>query len=152
MLFGGEHWSPAEVLQRGLKPLIQRPRDGASAQPDPPQDLLMQRLAGAAVGVGSLLRPQGETSNDDHPAERAVNVLTSLPFIALGAHMHGARRSPAARQYARSLVAVGCVAAAYHASWGRLRPLLRKADYWTISLAGACLVGRRLPGGPTPVP
>ncbi|KAL6771729.1 hypothetical protein ACKKBG_A27585 [Auxenochlorella protothecoides x Auxenochlorella symbiontica] len=103
------------------------------------REVLVQRVAAAAVGVGGMLRPRGEAGNDDLLAERLVNVATSLPFLGLGLHMHRSRHSAEAKQYAAAIMAVGVVATAYHASSGRLRSVLRKADYWTITVAGAAL-------------
>ena len=44
---------------------------------------------GARRRVGGLLRPQGTSHGDHHPLERATNVVTSLPFLAIGALWHG---------------------------------------------------------------
>ena len=40
-----------------------------------------------AASVGGMLQPQGDTNNDDSAGQRIVNVLTSLPFLFVGANM-----------------------------------------------------------------
>ena len=71
-----------------------------------------------------------------------VCVLMLYTHIHTHTHTHTIHRhcaSPAARQFGRSFLAVGAVAAAYHSSWGRLRRVLRCADYWTIAHASGRL-------------
>lgn len=60
-----------------------------------------QRLRGLALRVGDMTQPSGEAPGDATWGERTTNVLTSLPFLALGWHMH--RWVGAA-----SLAAAGC--------------------------------------------
>jgi hypothetical protein len=45
-------------------------------------------LGSMVLRVGDMLQPQGEAHGDATLGERAANVLTSLPFLALGWHMH----------------------------------------------------------------
>lgn len=93
-------------------------------------------------------------------AETVVNVLTSLPFIALGIqaprwwfHIHlkshksnlmtlcyfskvlfgGCRKNPNCTLYANSLIGVGVASSLYHASRGKARKYLRWADYTMIA-------------------
>lgn len=49
--------------------------------------------------------------------------------------------------FGRALNMVGAVASLYHASYGRLRPLLRKADYYGIAVASAMMRGAAIGGG-----
>jgi hypothetical protein len=95
-------------------------------------------------------RPQGPGCNDATPLERAVNVLTSLPFVAVGAHILRTRRAPAARRFGRSFLAVGLVAGTYHACprGHNLRRPLRMLDYYSIAWSSSLLreaVGVKLP-------
>ena len=52
--------------------------------------------------------------------------------------------------FGRALNVVGAVASLYHASSGRLRPLLRKADYYAIAVASAMMRGAAFGGGSRP--
>jgi hypothetical protein len=77
-------------------------------------------------------------------------VLTSIPFFLVGAHVLRTRRAPAARRFGRSFLAVGAVAAAYHACprESRMRDALRKADYYAIAWSSCALreaVGLKAP-------
>jgi hypothetical protein len=95
-------------------------------------------------------RPHGPGCNDATPLERLVNVLTSAPFFFVGAAVLRSRKAPAARRFGRSFLAVGAVAAAYHACPRDtpLRQLLRKADYYAIAWSSCCLreaVGLKAP-------
>lgn len=49
---------------------------------------LRQRLGGVVLRVGDMLQPSGEAPGDATWHERTANVLTSLPFLALGWRMH----------------------------------------------------------------
>ncbi|XP_047942515.1 uncharacterized protein LOC125189266 [Salvia hispanica] len=70
-------------------------------------------------------------------AETVANVLTSLPFIAIG--LQAPRKNVNCKIYANSLVGVGLASSLYHASRGRLRKYLRWADYTMIATATVCL-------------
>ncbi|KAL8463644.1 hypothetical protein ACS0TY_034337 [Phlomoides rotata] len=76
-------------------------------------------------------------SGDKSIAETIANVLTSLPFIALG--LQAPRKNVNCRIYANSLIGVGVASSFYHASRGRLRKYLRWADYTMIATATVCL-------------
>lgn len=116
-------------------------RGGSSRCEEGSGGWLASRLSGACTAVGSQLRPQGNNeANDDHPAERWVNVLTSLPFLIIGAHMVPKRRTAEGRLHAWSTVAVGATAAIYHASSGKAREVTRKADYWCIAATSVAMV------------
>jgi len=47
---------------------------------------LVRAACGAARAFASSAGPQGPGNNDNSMAERIINVLTSLPFIAVGLH------------------------------------------------------------------
>ncbi|XP_016752729.1 uncharacterized protein [Gossypium hirsutum] len=69
--------------------------------------------------------------------ETVANVLTSLPFIALG--IQAPRRNFNTKLYANSLIGVGVASTLYHSSRGKLRKYLRWADYTMIATATVCL-------------
>ncbi|XP_057777493.1 uncharacterized protein LOC130995977 [Salvia miltiorrhiza] len=86
----------------------------------------------------SFLRPMHCCTNGDRSlAERVVNVLTSLPFIALG--IQAPRKNLNCKIYANSLIGVGVASGLYHASRGRWRKYLRWADYTMIATSTVCL-------------
>ncbi|KAK4400043.1 hypothetical protein Sango_1110400 [Sesamum angolense] len=76
-------------------------------------------------------------SGDRNVAESVANVLTSLPFIALG--IQAPRKNFNCKIYANSLIGVGVASSLYHASRGRLRKYFRWADYTMIATATVCL-------------
>ncbi|KAI3466980.1 hypothetical protein Pfo_023643 [Paulownia fortunei] len=76
-------------------------------------------------------------NGDKNLAETVVNVLTSLPFIALG--LQAPRKNLNCKIYANSLIGVGVASSFYHASRGKLRKYLRWADYTMIATATVCL-------------
>ncbi|KAL1553663.1 hypothetical protein AAHA92_14312 [Salvia divinorum] len=86
----------------------------------------------------ACLRPIRCThTGDQNIAETVANVLTSLPFIAIG--LQAPRKNVNCKIYANSLVGVGLASSLYHASRGRLRKYLRWADYTMIATATVCL-------------
>ncbi|EYU30074.1 hypothetical protein ABFS82_05G041900 [Erythranthe guttata] len=86
----------------------------------------------------SCLRPIHCGLNGDRSfAETFVNVLTSLPFIALG--IQAPRKNLNCTIYANSLIGVGVTSSLYHASRGKFRKYLRWADYTMIATATVCL-------------
>lgn len=101
---------------------------------------------------------------DQNLAERVANVLTSLPFIALGIQAPRwyfaviyltciekkklnifvisvyllyweCRKSLNTKLYANSLIGVGVASSLYHSSRGKLRQFLRWTDYTMIATA-----------------
>ncbi|KAI3696271.1 hypothetical protein L1987_79283 [Smallanthus sonchifolius] len=74
---------------------------------------------------------------DRHLGERIANVLTSIPFIAVG--IQAPRKNLNSKLYANSLIGVGIASSLYHSSKGRLRKYLRWADYTMIATATVCL-------------
>ncbi|KAH6802190.1 fold protein [Perilla frutescens var. frutescens] len=86
----------------------------------------------------SFLRPIHCCINGDRSlAETVVNVLTSLPFIALG--IQAPRKNLNCTMYANSLIGVGVASSLYHASRGTVRKYLRWADYTMIATSTVCL-------------
>lgn len=86
----------------------------------------------------ACLRPiRGCLHGDRNLAETIANVLTSLPFIALG--IQAPRKNLNCKLYANSLIGVGVASSLYHASRGRVRKYLRWADYTMIAAASVCL-------------
>lgn len=86
----------------------------------------------------SCLRPiHGCLHGDRHLGERIANVLTSIPFIAVG--IQAPRKNLNSKLYANSLIGVGIASSLYHSSRGRLRKYLRWADYTMIATATVCL-------------
>ncbi|KAI9170483.1 hypothetical protein LWI28_028734 [Acer negundo] len=99
------------------------------------QLLLMQR---AWQQRPSCLRPiQCSLHGDQHLLETVANVLTSLPFIALG--LQTPRKNLNTTLYANSLIGVGVASSVYHSSRGNLRKYLRWADYTMIATSTVCL-------------
>ncbi|GLT94433.1 hypothetical protein SLE2022_121740 [Rubroshorea leprosula] len=98
-------------------------------------NLLMQRIWQQRP---PCLRPVHScVQGDQTPMEMAANVLTSLPFIALG--IHAPRKDLNTKLYANSLIGVGVTSSLYHSSRGKLRKYLRWADYTMIATATVCL-------------
>ncbi|KAK7273902.1 hypothetical protein RIF29_14969 [Crotalaria pallida] len=90
--------------------------------------------------IPAYLRPihcRTSCHGDMHLAETVANVLTSIPFIALG--MHTPRKNLNSKLYANSLIGVGVASSVYHCSRGRLRKYLRWIDYTMIATATVCL-------------
>ncbi|XP_052184605.1 uncharacterized protein LOC127796487 isoform X1 [Diospyros lotus] len=86
----------------------------------------------------ACLRPiQCSLKGDKNFAETIANVITSLPFIAVG--FQAPRKNLNCRIYANSLIGVGVASSLYHASRGKLKKYLRQADYTMIATATVCL-------------
>ncbi|XP_062171053.1 uncharacterized protein LOC133876826 [Alnus glutinosa] len=86
----------------------------------------------------ACLRPiHGCIHGDQNLAETVANVLTSLPFIALG--IQAPRKSLSTKLYANSLIGVGVASSLYHSSRGKLRQFMRWTDYTMIATATVCL-------------
>lgn len=79
------------------------------------------------------------TCGDHNLVETVANVVTSLPFIALG--VHAPRKNLNSKLYANSLIGVGVASSLYHSSRGRIRKFLRWVDYAMIATATVCLSG-----------
>ncbi|WOK96179.1 hypothetical protein Cni_G04886 [Canna indica] len=86
----------------------------------------------------SCLRPiRCSLHGDQNIAETVVNVLTSLPFVALGLQVP--RKNINTTLYANSLIGVGIASSLYHSSRGVIRKYLRWADYTMIATTTICL-------------
>ena len=121
-----------------------------SLLPQDPSRTFLDRISSAAVSVRDNLQPQGDVHNDDTVTQRALNILTSLPIIALGWNMRSKLSTSEGRSYANSVIAVGLAATAYHVSWGKLRTTTaRKLDYYAISYSSAKMLRALWPGKAT---
>ncbi|GFR41466.1 hypothetical protein Agub_g2155, partial [Astrephomene gubernaculifera] len=98
--------------------------------------------------MGSQLRPVGPGGNDRTVSERLLNVATCGMFFQAGGKIVRLCSSLAARRFGWAFIAVGAIATLYHGSVGRLRPLARKVDYYSIALASLLL--RAAVVGPAP--
>lgn len=107
---------------------------------------LLERIADAAVSVRDNLQPQGDVPNDSTNTQRALNIATSLPIVLLGVRLRGKVKTNEGMSYANSVVAVGMAATLYHSSWGGVRRITRKLDYYAISYCSAKLVRALWPG------
>ncbi|KAJ8562958.1 hypothetical protein K7X08_031410 [Anisodus acutangulus] len=74
-------------------------------------------------------------------AETIANVITSLPFIALG--FLAPRKNLHCKLYANSLIGVGIVSSLYHSLRGKVRRYMRWADYTMIATATLALTSKR---------
>lgn len=79
-----------------------------------------------------LLSPKGPGCNDNHLAEKVTNIVTCLPLVVVGCCTLRSRTSVNGRAFGASFIALGAVATLYHASVGRIRPAMRKLDYYTL--------------------
>jgi hypothetical protein len=119
----------AAFLNRSLEPI-----DGAKSESRP------GRLIDCISSFSRYLHPQGVTHNDNTMTQRTMNIVTSLPLLAIGFRMLHRHRSAEGQQFALSMMAVGAAATAYHASSGRSRKVLRKLDYWTIAASSSAMM------------
>jgi hypothetical protein len=146
---------PAAHLQSGLHDVVDTPQhltevaaEAAGVHHDlieKQETSLLARLPSLVASVGSLMQPQGEPPGDNTQLQRAINVVTSLPFLVLGAHMLHRHRTPEGRRFAGTMVGVGAAATLYHGSSGRMRRILRKADYWAISVSSTAMIHALFP-------
>ncbi|CAI0431861.1 unnamed protein product [Linum tenue] len=83
------------------------------------------------------LRPIKCCVHGDNFSETVANVLTSLPFVALG--MQAPRKDLNTKLYANSLIGVGITSSLYHSSRGEVRKYLRWLDYAMIAATTVCL-------------
>lgn len=95
---------------------------------------------GMMAAVGSFVRPQGPGECCDHNClERALNVVTSIPFMVVGLATMRRRRTCEGKVYGASIVGVGVASLTFHSARGRFRSLTRKLDYWTIAVSSALM-------------
>ncbi|GAB2215737.1 hypothetical protein Droror1_Dr00020135 [Drosera rotundifolia] len=71
------------------------------------------------------------SSGDQSVLGRVANIITSLPFIALG--INAPRKDLNCKLYANSFVGVGVASSLYHSSREILRRYLRWLDYTMIA-------------------
>lgn len=120
-----------EVTQHGDRKSI----CGSSGTRASQQFLLMQRVQ---QQISVRFRPVHCTcTGDQHLAETVANVVTSLPFIAVG--LQAPRKNRNTKLYANSLIGVGVASSLYHSSRGRIRKFMRWVDYTMIATATVCL-------------
>ncbi len=96
---------------------------------------LQEKILSAGVRIRDQIQPQGDCPNDDSRGQRILNVVTSLPFFAVGMIMRRRLSSPEGIAYGNSMLLVGAAATMYHATSGSLRTLARKFDYYAIAHA-----------------
>lgn len=102
-------------------------------------NILMQRLQHQ---VSVYFRPIRCThTGDQNLSETVVNVVTSLPFIALG--IQAPRKNLNSKLYANSLIGVGIASSLYHSSRGRIRKFLKWVDYTMIATATVVAFAKR---------
>lgn len=74
---------------------------------------------------------------DHTPLESIANVLTSVPFVAVG--LTAPKKTRGAALFGHSVVGVGLASMAYHGSRGRARRFFRWGDYAMIAASSICL-------------
>jgi hypothetical protein len=77
--------------------------------------------------------PQGPGCCDHNGFERFANVLTSVPYVAVGIHAYRNRQTEAGRLWGASIAGVGVASGVYHATSGRAKQWARKGDFWAIA-------------------
>lgn len=110
---------------------------GEASTTEANQLLLMQRLWQQRPACLRPIHCSISCHGDQHLAETVANVLTSIPFVALG--IHAPRKNLTSKLYANSLIGVGVASSMYHSSRGRLRKFLRWVDYTMIATTTVCL-------------
>ncbi|CAN1151554.1 hypothetical protein LINPERHAP2_LOCUS18240 [Linum perenne] len=83
------------------------------------------------------LRPIKCCVHGENFSETVANVLTSIPFVALG--LQAPRKDLNTKLYANSLIGVGIASSLYHSSRGKVRKYLRWLDYAMIAATTVCL-------------
>ncbi|RZB46750.1 hypothetical protein D0Y65_050696 [Glycine soja] len=114
-----------------------RTSTGGASTTEANQLLLMQRLWQQRPACLRPIHCGISCHGDQTLAETVANVLTSIPFIALG--IHAPRKNLNSKLYANSLIGVGVASSIYHSSRGRLRKFLRWVDYTMIATTTICL-------------
>ncbi|GLI68694.1 hypothetical protein VaNZ11_013156 [Volvox africanus] len=109
---------------------------------------LLRCLGRILRAAGTRIRPQGPGENDKNMPERILNVATCGMFFQAGVNIVRLCRSLSARRFGWAFLAVGAIATIYHSSWGRIRPLARKVDYYSIAMSSLLL--RSAMVGPVP--
>ncbi|CAJ1932433.1 unnamed protein product [Sphenostylis stenocarpa] len=114
-----------------------RTSTGQASTTEANQLLLMQRLWQQRPACLRPIHCSISCHGDQTLAETVANVLTSIPFIALG--IHAPRKNASSKLYANSLIGVGVASSMYHSSRGRMRKFLRWVDYTMIATTTVCL-------------
>jgi hypothetical protein len=94
---------------------------------------------------------QGPGCADHNTFERVANVLTSIPYVAVGIHSYRTRKTEAGKLWGASIAGVGIASGIYHGTTGRCKSFARKLDYWTIAYSSNLLAKAAFPGVPPAV-
>lgn len=94
---------------------------------------------------------QGPGCADHNTFERVANVLTSIPYVAVGIHSYRTRKTEAGKLWGASIAGVGIASGIYHGTTGRCKSFGRKLDYWTIAYSSNLLAKAAFPGVPPAV-
>lgn len=135
---GGKASRGAALLKAGLRGADEVSiRDAALKARSAPEFMPLTMVVDAISGA---IKPKGEAGCDYNPLDRAINVVTSLPYCAVGLHQMRKRETKAGVFFGACMVATGVAAGAYHATWHPTwRPFFRKVDYWTIAVTATAL-------------
>ncbi|KAK9828505.1 hypothetical protein WJX72_000442 [[Myrmecia] bisecta] len=117
-------------------------------QADDWRTLVTRTGSEAGAALLGLCRPQGPGKCDHSRFERVVNVVTSLPFVAIGYDTMKKMTTSEGKMYGASIMGVGAGAVVYHTSPNKYRNLGRKIDYWCIGLSSTALMRAVLPSTP----
>lgn len=138
----GREETPLHPRTRSLRlKLLQRASDARATLADMAVETEWSALGrNSATQLLSLSRPRGHGVCDHNEFERWANILTSIPYAAVGVQTIRNHKSGGGRCYGASLVAVAAGSAIYHSSRGKYRSLGRKIDYWAIAVASTALL------------
>ncbi|WIA21866.1 hypothetical protein OEZ85_004242 [Tetradesmus obliquus] len=106
------------------------------------------QFGGVATAALSCMSPQGPGCCDFNKGERVANVLTSLPYAAIGLHSIRRRRTAAGKLWGCSMLGVCGASITFHVSSGKWRDLGRKLDYWMIAASSGLLTRALYPNLP----
>jgi hypothetical protein len=94
----------------------------------------------AISAISGQIKPSGAPGCDFNPLDRTINVITSLPYVAVGYHNVRKRHTFAGKAFGLGVMCCGVAAAVFHATPpGKLRQFTRRVDYWTIAVTATCL-------------
>lgn len=83
--------------------------------------------------------------------DRIFNVVTSIPYLAIGIHTFRRRETQVGKLYGASLLGVGAASMAFHATSDHCKAICRKLDYWSIALSSILVMRAVNPGLPPAV-